>query len=252
MWIATVHGLLYYAAWLADGNFLAELVEREPNVNKLFGSVSLAFGLALWAGSLEWVRRRRYALFKKLHFVGFAGFFVFGCAHTWSLAWYFVPGLALYAVDAAYRLTQAAGNTTRRARGGARLLHAAAAPDGGAATLVLAAEGYCAPPGGCVWLCVPELCRAQWHPFTFVKVPWEGAPAGQAMLIQIKAYSKWTKRLVALVAGGGGFTIKVQGPYAESHDGPEALVGPAGGGGADGVIILAGAWGRRFWLWGVC
>ncbi|GBF96993.1 hypothetical protein Rsub_09790 [Raphidocelis subcapitata] len=241
MWISTVHGLLYYAAWLAEGKFLAELLEREPNVNKLFGSVSLAFGVLLWAGSLEWVRRRHYARFKALHFVGFAGFFVFGCAHTWSLAWYFVPGLALYAVEVAYRATQAAANTTKPKRGRARLLQAAAAPDGGACTLVLAADDYCTPPSGCVWLCVPEVCRAQWHPFTFVRVPRTDGAAGHAMLIQIKAYSRWTHRLVALVAAGGMLTVKIQGPYAESHDGPAALVGPEGG--ADGVIILAGGLG---------
>jgi DMSO/TMAO reductase YedYZ heme-binding membrane subunit len=84
----------------------------------LFGGLALICSLLLWITSQEPVRRRFYNIYKPLHHIGFWGFMLMGVAHKWSLFWYFVPGMLLYAVDGVFRLYQvSAGRSGSLARG---------------------------------------------------------------------------------------------------------------------------------------
>jgi hypothetical protein len=86
--------------------WLEEAFNQGARINNLMGGLSFLAGLALWLSSLELPKRANYDLFYKLHHIGFWGFFLGGVMHYSAMIWYFVPGLALYAVDAAYRLQQ--------------------------------------------------------------------------------------------------------------------------------------------------
>ncbi len=60
--------------------------------NMLAGTISWLGGCALWATSVEYVRRRFFELFYKTHILGLITFFMFGFMHHVSLWAYTMPG----------------------------------------------------------------------------------------------------------------------------------------------------------------
>ena len=60
--------------------------------NMLAGTISWLGGCALWATSVEYVRRRFFELFYKTHILGLVTFFMFGFMHHVSLWAYTMPG----------------------------------------------------------------------------------------------------------------------------------------------------------------
>ena len=58
----------------------------------LAGTISWLGGCALWATSVEYVRRRFFELFYKTHILGLVTFFLFGFMHHVSLWAYTMPG----------------------------------------------------------------------------------------------------------------------------------------------------------------
>lgn len=117
--------------------------------------------MLLWLSSQAFVRQRWYSVYKALHHLGFWGFMVAGVAHHWSLFWYFVPGMILYAIDGVFRLHQ----TFAGPSGNAELLNVDVNPSATMCTLLLSAPGFEAAPAGIVWLNVPSLSWLSWHPF---------------------------------------------------------------------------------------
>jgi hypothetical protein len=152
-------------------------------MSHLFGAFALLCSLLLWITSQEPVRRRFYYIYKPLHHIGFWGFMLMGVAHKWSLFWYFVPGMLLYAVDAVFRLHQLSSGrsgslTTGPAREGAaaktrvtsvnaEILKADVSPNEMMCSLLLAAPEFGVAPAGIVWLNVPEISVMGWHPFDY-------------------------------------------------------------------------------------
>jgi hypothetical protein len=141
-----------------------------------------------------------------------------------------------------------------------------------------------------VWINVPEISWHSWHPFEYFAVPAAAAAAAAGstaaaggccgssgssksssqqqqqqtgMLLHIKAYDRWTRQLLDLVAAKGvNFTVKIEGPYAElpgavlghlevhgggcKNTGHGGFGGKSGGlaahgsAGVDGLVIAAG------------
>lgn len=60
MWILSIHGILYYIYWGLIHDFWFNFADWSTlsSINNLAGSIGWFFGLALWATSIEWVRRR--------------------------------------------------------------------------------------------------------------------------------------------------------------------------------------------------
>lgn len=242
MLLVSAHSLGFWAIWLLEGPkvWMSEAFDQGSRINNLMGGLSFLFSLALWISSLEFARRTNYDVFYKLHHVGFWGFMLFGCMHFWNLYWYFLPGLLLYAVDAAHRLLHVGQNR-------AEILQADATSDDRVATLLLRSPAWATAATGYIWLHAPDISRTQWHPFEYVAV--SGGPLGgngtpgslsgsptaagprsdlasstaaaapaapPAMLVSVKAYDRWTAKLVSLVQQRGtGLSIWLEGPYAE-------------------------------------
>jgi len=59
----------------------------------LAGTISWLGGCALWATSVEYVRRKFFELFYKTHILGLLTFFLFGYMHHVSLWAYTMPGM---------------------------------------------------------------------------------------------------------------------------------------------------------------
>lgn len=234
MWFLTFHGVMYWALWINQGTWVEEALERGPGHNNLSGGLAFIFGVLLWLSALQVVRRSNYSVFKVLHHIGFWGFMVGGVCHYWSNIWYFIPGMVFYGIDAVFRIHQAVFE--RSSVSGTRsmkVLQATVSSDGMVCSLLLQQSQLAAAECGTLWLCVPELSWFGWHPFDYLAVP-QVTPgeSQQALLVSIKAYDRWTQRLVSLIAEkGADIRVKIQGPYAEGG----ARAAPA-----DGVVIVAG------------
>lgn len=102
-----------------------------------------------------------------------------------------------------------------------RILHADVSPDGSMCSLILHIPQFAAAANGFIWLCVPDINWFAYHPFTYVAVPWQvgrvhnaasaatTVSAGEclssvtAVVLHIKGYNRWTRKLVALVGDRG-------------------------------------------------
>jgi hypothetical protein len=159
-----------------------------------------------------------------MHHFGFWGFMILGVAHHWSLFWYFVPGMILYAVDGVFRLHQMFAGRSGQLDTRATALGAASAGCSGVNTevlkadvdpaatmcsLLLSAPEFGVAPAGVVWLNVPSLSITAWHAFDYTASEvianadgrvcnaynaGKGAVEGQrkaALSVHIKAYSRW-------------------------------------------------------------
>lgn len=91
--LASLHGLIVWLSWAADGRWLQHALQMGNDTNNLLGGIALIFSLLLWASSQEVVRRRAFSVFKTLHHLGFWGFMLMGCAHHQDMVWYFIPGV---------------------------------------------------------------------------------------------------------------------------------------------------------------
>lgn len=209
------------------GTWVKAVARNGSELSHLFGGITLVFALTLWITSQEFFRRRAYGVYKTLHHVGFWGFMVMGCAHTWSLFWYFVPGMLLYAVDGVLRLHQAAvgqpgslltsGHKEAAAAGAgaasgkpvgsggvnAQVLQVDVAADASMCSVLLAAPEFGVAPAGIVWLNVPAVSSTAWHAFDYtgseVTVLEDGRVVGGfsgkgmrkvALSVHIKAYNR--------------------------------------------------------------
>jgi hypothetical protein len=185
----------------------------------------------MWVTAQEPVRRRFYNVYKPLHHLGFWGFMLMGVAHHWTLFWYFVPGMLLYAVDGVFRLHQMSlsrsGSLARGLEGAAggaagvvakpprvsgvnaEVLKVDVCPSETMCSLLLAAPEFGAAPAGIVWLNVPAVSMTQWHAFDYTASEvtvaadgrvWNGFTAEKsdgkgerkvALSVHIKAYSRY-------------------------------------------------------------
>lgn len=197
------------------------MARNGAELSHLFGGLAFICALLLWITSQEPVRRRFYSAYKILHHVGFWGFMIMGCAHKWTLFWYFVPGMLMYAVDGVFRLHQMAagrsGSLAPQAPADAKpglsgvnaeVLKVDICPSQTLCSLLLAAPDFGAARAGIVWLNVPKVSLTQWHAFDYtaseVTVSADGrvcngltadkaAVAGErkvALSVHIKAYSR--------------------------------------------------------------
>ena len=197
MAIASAHSLGFWGVWLARGQWTAEAFSQGARVNNLAGGLSFLGGLALWLTSLERARRTRYGLFIATHHFGWWVFFLAGVAHYAPLAWYFLPGLLLYFVDAAFRVSSwGSGGGGKKGGGGVRALEVAweeeedeEAGEGGAAAATMGAAvvalvvrapgGFAAQDTGIVWVRAPAVSFWQFHPFEYVLAAGPGGKAGE-------------------------------------------------------------------------
>lgn len=215
MYFVTLHSLGFWVTWLIRGVWLKEALDQGSRVNNLLGGVSFLCGLALWLTSLNAVKRRSYDLFYKVHHLGFWGFMLCGCMHFWSMFWYFLPGLLLYAVDAVYRVVQAISPVKQ-------LVKVKSMKGGKVCSIVVDAAPYGLASSGFVWINCPQVCRSQWHPFEYIAVPGkvntEDVPRSNKsqMLLTIKSYDQWTQAFMAQIDKEGVQTyLKMEGPYPE-------------------------------------
>ncbi|CAL5218771.1 g490 [Coccomyxa viridis] len=209
MVLLTLHGFGFYGVWLYTAEYTRGLVWDRTGTNMLAGTISWLGGCALWATSVEYVRRRFFELFYKTHILGLITFFMFGFMHHVSLWAYTMPGILLYLLDMAFRVAQQAQPVV--------VSNVSVCKSATLATLHFNADPNTPiKPIQDLFLGVDGLSPVQWHPYSTV-----GGDQGHTLVAHIKAYGKWTTGLLNRVLNRGSVVMRVDGPYGEFAEHPE-------------------------------
>jgi NADPH oxidase len=166
------------------------------------GVLLLLIIVAMWALSLERVRRARYELFWAMHHL-YVPFTAINIIHGPIFFWFFVVPGALYLGERLIRMWRGSRPTTlfkARAHGG----HAGAEAltTGGWQTCALPSSTYSLYmtkqfdylPGQYVFLNCPYLSLNEWHPFTITSSPDE-----KYLSVHIRVAGDWTGELGRLL-----------------------------------------------------
>lgn len=240
--LSGLHGLAYL---LADhsvdttnlptdrsGNRIDSGGKQYDSGQVLTGCVAFFSMVALYVLSLNFIRRRYFELFIRLHWVLFIVILAFAVIHGAAVA---LIGVVPWLIDLVFRL---AYRTRVYSQGGLGKANSSVQRKG-----VIARDqiSICKLPGNITriqfprvrsdtgeefkytagqyaFLCVPSISMLQWHPFTISSAPHE-----EMVTFHIRSMGDWTSKLAAKApptedSGVGGslpcpFDILVDGPY---------------------------------------
>ena len=178
--------------------FASELLSFEG----ITGLVALAMLVVMWWFARAAIRRgRRFELFYFTHLL-YLPFLVIAAIHAPAIL---APGgvaIAALLVEHALRW---------RRRGREVELRSLTPLRSGVTRLELARpEGFAHQPADYVFLCVPEVARHEWHPFTI-----SSAPEAGAVVLHVRSLGNWTAALRQLAERAGGRPTRafLDGPY---------------------------------------
>lgn len=190
------HALPYYKQWLAAGTFMkssfpcfdCEVEESKRRLQNFSGQLALLCCLIIGLTSLPVVRRNYYSFFYCAHHLAIV-VVICGVLHFSSFVMWMYPAVCLYAIHRILAFSQS--------RVAAEVVEMEAVP-GEVTRLVFRrspgkAGHYHA--GQFVYLRIPVLSKAQWHPFTISSSPIEYE---DTFTVHVKAVGKWTKSLYGL------------------------------------------------------
>lgn len=187
--LAVVHTLAHLGNYGADGGSVVEpLFTTKGGVTGLVVMLALT---AMWGMSLEPVRRDgRFELFHRVHllyWVFFAVLLVHGPVY-WM--WVTLP-LAGYLVERALRARQRSATVE---------LETKVLPSRVTRLRFAAPPGWRHRAGDYLFILIPDIARAEWHPFTISSAPEHIGPDGGPMTLHVRSLGNWTRRLAALAA----------------------------------------------------
>jgi predicted ferric reductase len=234
--LSGLHGLAYVLA-KQDGEFF-------ENDTVLTGCVAFFSMIALYLLALNFIRRRFFELFLRLHWILFIVILAFSVIHGAGVA---LIGAIPWLIDVLFRIiyrprVYAKGNplggsikkaessnvqnltaTTSSSRMGvvARDQVRVCKLPGGVTSLQFprvrgdTGEAFKFEAGQYAFLCVPEIGILEWHPFTISSAPHE-----DMVTFHIRSLGDWTSKLANLVAVApegiavpATFDVLVDGPY---------------------------------------
>jgi predicted ferric reductase len=206
-------------AWLVAGlHGLAYLLNQEENredgsfPRQLSGALTFYSLSALLVFAFEPIRRRFFHWFLRFHWIFFILVVVFGVIHGAAII---LIGFVPWVLDMVYRMAWKVPQFAR--------------PVGGIQTNNVAIKlvakdivriqfprgqvglGFQHKAGQYAFLCIPQVARLEWHPFTIASAPHE-----PHVTFYVKVLGDWTKKLAALAAkhhDTDNISILVDGPY---------------------------------------
>ncbi|PNH12965.1 Ferric reduction oxidase 2 [Tetrabaena socialis] len=219
----SLHGIMYMGIWARDGILVSMLNwGMDAGVNRLSGLVALCGGWLLWVTSIPVVRRRLFNFFLTAHLTGALIFMLFAFMHRKDIATWVMPGVLLYLLDVAMRTVQQAFNSTT----------VTATPDEGPAAATISRDGHVLTfslkcnesmtwvGSDTIFLNAPAISWWQWHPFTLASssTSCPSSGGGKRMVLHIKQYNRWTKRLISrLATDATPVKLYVSGPYSGAN-----------------------------------
>ncbi|KAJ3675343.1 hypothetical protein LUZ60_004385 [Juncus effusus] len=232
MFLFTLHGLFYVAAWGLQGNLPEKLVEwKEIGVANLPGVISLLAGLLMWVTSLHPVRKNRFELFFYTHQL-YIIFVVFLVMHVGDFIFSIVAGaIFLFILDRFLRFCQS--------RTKVDLISASCRPCGTVELTFSKPANLSYNALSFIFVQVRELSFLQWHPFSVSSSPSDGK---YHISVLVKVLGNWTEKLRRIItnynqnenengSNSQKITACVEGPYG--HESPYHLM-------YENLILVAG------------
>jgi predicted ferric reductase/Ca2+-binding EF-hand superfamily protein len=198
---AMAHAVAFTAAFAAGHSHASPLLVFATSRGGT-GAALVAVFVVMWVFALERIRTGRFQLFYFTHLL-YVVWFVLALAHAPSFAFWAGVPLAGFLVEQLLRVARRAPECavpgSEGLRAGVTRLEIARPP------------GFDFRPGDYAFLCLPEIARHEWHPFTI-----SSAPERQPLVFHVRSLGDWTAALRARVDGKPNdpeLTAFVDGPY---------------------------------------
>jgi predicted ferric reductase/Ca2+-binding EF-hand superfamily protein len=178
--VALAHSVCSVAAF-GVGHTQARLAHVFATSRGLSGTILVAVFVTMWVFSLRALRSRSFELFYFTHML-YVAWFVLAIVHAPHFAfWAGVPILGLL-VEQILRIARRGPScaivSSRPLRSGVVRLEIARPP------------GFSFHPADYCFLCIPDIARHEWHPFTI-----SSAPERQNLVFHVRSLGDWTGAL---------------------------------------------------------
>jgi predicted ferric reductase len=220
---------IYYHKFFAGVTWLVTVLHgvtyllKEPDHKKhklgmptqLSGALTFYAFTALVLFALEPIRRRFFHWFLRFHWMFFILIVVFGVTHG---AKGVLIGFVPFVLDMVYRMAWKVPQFARESPGGIQASQVTIKLVANDIVRVQFPRSQSSGPGlrheagQYAFLCIPQVARLEWHPFTIASAPHE-----PHMTFYIRVLGDWTKKLAALAATqhpeDSSVSVLVDGPY---------------------------------------
>ncbi|KAL8192349.1 hypothetical protein R6Q57_027534 [Mikania cordata] len=205
MTLFTSHGVCYIIYWIATKQTSEMVKWAKTDISNVAGELALVAGLVMWATTFPKIRRKMFELFFYTHhlYILFVVFFVFhvGIAYASIM----LPGFYLFMIDRFLRFLQSKGNV--------RVVSARLLP---CETLELnfsKSRGLDYTPTSIIFINVPSISKAQWHPFTITS---SSNLEPEKLSVMIKSEGSWSRKLYQMLSSPTSvdrLDVCIEGPY---------------------------------------
>uniref|UniRef100_A0A1D1YAJ4 Ferric reduction oxidase 2 n=1 Tax=Anthurium amnicola TaxID=1678845 RepID=A0A1D1YAJ4_9ARAE len=233
MVLFTAHGVFYVVFWALTHSLSSMREWAKVGVSNVAGELALLFGIALWATTLQRVRRKLFEVFFYTHQL-YALFLLFYLLHVgFSSFCLILPGVYLFLLDRFLRFLQS--------RQRARLASARLLPGETVELNFSKSTGLEYNPLSIVFINVPAVSKLQWHPFT---VSSNSNLEPDRLSIVIKKEGRWSQKLYQLLSSPtplDRLDVSLEGPYGPASKDflrYESLVLVSGGSGITPFISI--------------
>ncbi|KAD1267634.1 hypothetical protein E3N88_43083 [Mikania micrantha] len=177
----------------------------KTDISNVAGELALVAGLVMWATTFPKIRRKMFEVFFYTHhlYILFVVFFVFhvGIAYASIM----LPGFYLFMIDRFLRFLQSKGTV--------RVVSARLLP---CETLELnfsKSRGLDYTPTSIIFINVPSISKAQWHPFTITS---SSNLEPEKLSVMIKSEGSWSRKLYQMLSSPNSIDrldVCIEGPY---------------------------------------
>ncbi|GKB64435.1 ferric reduction oxidase 2, partial [Tanacetum coccineum] len=205
MTLFSSHGVCYIIYWIATNQTSEMLKWAKNDISNVAGELALIAGLIMWATTFPRIRRKMFEVFFYAHhlYILFMVFFVFHVGISYASI--MLPGFYLFMIDRFLRFLQSKGNV--------RLISSRVLP---CETLELnfsKSQGLSFTPTSIIFVNVPSISKAQWHPFTISS---SSNLEPEKLSVMIKGEGSWSKKLYQILSSPNPVNqldVCVEGPY---------------------------------------
>nr|XP_043619291.1 ferric reduction oxidase 2-like [Erigeron canadensis] len=205
MTLFSAHGFCYILYWIVTNQTSEMLKWAKTDISNVAGELSLVAGLILWATTFPKIRRKMFEVFFYTHhlYILFVVFFVFHVGISYASI--MLPGFYLFMIDRFLRFLQSKGNV--------RLISTRVLP---CETLELnfsKSQVLNYTPTSIMFINVPSISKAQWHPFTISSS--SNLEPG-SLSVMIKGEGSWSKKLYQMLSSPNPvdrLDVCIEGPY---------------------------------------
>ncbi|KAJ0598196.1 putative ferric-chelate reductase (NADH) [Helianthus annuus] len=205
MTLFTSHGVCYIIYWIVTKQTSEMVKWAKTDISNVAGELALVAGLIMWATTFPRIRRKMFEVFFYTHhlYILFVVFFVFhvGIAYASMM----LPGFYLFMIDRYLRFLQSKGKV--------RLVSSRVLP---CETLELnfsKSRGLNYTPTSIIFINIPSISKAQWHPFTITS---SSNLEPEKLSVMIKSEGSWSRKLYQMLSSPNSIDrldVCVEGPY---------------------------------------